>query len=378
MDLIAERGIAAHWLYKNIGQGMNNAQIRAQDWVKDLMDSQQSAGSSLEFLENVKVDLFPDEVYLFTPKGDIFALPRNATALDYAYAVHTDVGNHAVAARVDKKLVPLRSKLVSGQTVEIITAPSAAPSPQWLEFVVSSKARTAIRHFLKRLEHEDAVDLGHRMLDRALEQRDSSLDRVPPERLEKFLADNRYRRLEELLADVALGNRMPAQVVIALLAGSEQRPASGALPASGEQILISGTERGVLSFAACCHPIPGDEIMGYLTSGKGVVVHRSDCANAAEYRRHPERCVPMAWDRYVEGDYRVALRIEVDNKPGVLAQVAAAVAESNSNIDSVEYRERDLRLSVMEFGIEVRNRKHLADVIRRVRRLTVVHGVARI
>jgi guanosine-3',5'-bis(diphosphate) 3'-pyrophosphohydrolase len=378
MDLIAERGIAAHWLYKNIGQGMNNAQIRAQDWVKDLMDSQQSAGSSLEFLENVKVDLFPDEVYLFTPKGDIFALPRNATALDYAYAVHTDVGNHAVAARVDKKLVPLRSKLVSGQTVEIITAPSAAPSPQWLEFVVSSKARTAIRHFLKRLEHEDAVDLGHRMLDRALEQRDSSLDRVPPERLEKFLADNRYRRLEELLADVALGNRMPAQVVIALLAGSEQRPATGALPASGEQILISGTERGVLSFAACCHPIPGDEIMGYLTSGKGVVVHRSDCANAAEYRRHPERCVPMAWDRYVEGDYRVALRIEVDNKPGVLAQVAAAVAESNSNIDSVEYRERDLRLSVMEFGIEVRNRKHLADVIRRVRRLTVVHGVARI
>src|SRR5688572_13029095 len=380
MDLIAERGIAAHWLYKNIGQGMNNAQIRAQDWVKGLMDSQQAAGSSLEFLENVKVDLFPDEVYLFTPKGDIFALPRNATALDYAYAVHTDVGNHAVAARVDKKLVPLRSKLVSGQTVEIITAPSAVPGPQWLEFVVTSKARTAIRHFLKRLEHEDAVDLGHRMLDRALEQRDSSLDRIPPERLEHYLHDNRYRRLEELLADIALGNRMPAQAVLALLAGTlgESLPATGALPHSGEQILISGTERGVLSFAACCHPIPGDEIMGYLTAGKGVVVHRSDCANAAEYRRHPERCVPMAWDRYVEGDYRVALRIEVDNKPGVLAQVAAAVAESNSNIDSVEYRERDLRLSVMEFGIEVRNRKHLADVIRRVRRLMVVHGVARI
>src|SRR5688572_5073266 len=243
MDLVAERGIAAHWVYKNAGTGGSAAQARAQDWVRNLMDEQQSAGSSLEFLENVKVDLFPDEVYLFTPKGDILALPRNATALDYAYAVHTDVGNHAVAARVDKKLVPLRSKLVSGQTVEIITAPSAAPSPQWLEFVVSSKARTAIRHFLKRLEHEDAVDLGHRMLDRALEQRDSSLDRVPPERLEKFLADNRYRRLEELLADVALGNRMPAQVVIALLAGSEQLPTTGAMPASGEQILISGTER---------------------------------------------------------------------------------------------------------------------------------------
>jgi guanosine-3',5'-bis(diphosphate) 3'-pyrophosphohydrolase len=379
MDVIAERGIAAHWLYKAAGQGMNSAQARAQDWVRSLMDSQESAGSSLEFLENVKVDLFPDEVYLFTPKGDIFSLPRNATALDYAYAVHTDVGNHAVAARVDKKLVPLRSKLASGQTVEIITAPSATPGPQWLEFVVSSKARTAIRHFLKRLEHEDAVDLGHRMLDRALEARDSSLDRVPQERIEQFLGEHRYRRLEELLADIALGNRMPAQVAQSLVQGVAELPLrTVGAGASSEQILITGTERGVLSFARCCYPIPGDEIMGYISAGKGVVVHRTDCPNAAEYRKHPERCVPMAWDRYVQGDYRAALKLDVDNKPGVLAQVAAAVAESDSNIDSVEYRERDLQISVMEFGIEVRNRKHLADVIRRVRRLSVVHGVERL
>ena len=380
MDLIAERGIAAHWLYKNVGQGMNNAQLRAQDWVRGLMDSQESAASSIEFLENVKVDLFPDEVYLFTPKGDIFALPRNATTLDYAYAVHTDVGNNAVAARVDKKLVPLRTKLVSGQTVEIITAPSATPSPQWLEFVVSSKARTAIRHHLKRLEHEDAVDLGHRMLDRALEIRDSSLDRVPSEKLDSFLTEFRYKRLEELLADIALGNRMPAQVAQMLVLGDEQEEGVAARSAAlggGEQILITGAERGVLSFAGCCYPIPGDEIMGYLTAGKGVVVHRADCPNVVDYRKHPERCVPMAWDRHVEGDYRAALHIEVDNKPGVLAQVAASVAESDSNIDSVEYRERDLRISVMVFGIEVRSRKHLADVIRRVRRLGVVHGVER-
>lgn len=377
MDMIAERGIAAHWLYKNIGEGMNNAQIRAQDWVRSLMDSQTQAGSSAEFLENVKVDLFPDEVYLFTPKGDIFALPRNATALDYAYAVHTDIGNHAVAARVDKRLVPLRTKLASGQTVEIITAPSATPGPQWLEFVVSSKARTAIRHHLKRLEHEDAVDLGHRMLDRALEMRDSSLDRIPTERLDQFLAEHRYRRLEELLADIALGNRMPAQVAQLLVHDSQELPLRNESMVTGEQILITGTERGVLSFAGCCYPIPGDAIMGYITAGKGVVVHREDCPNTVEYRKHPERCVPMAWDRYVEGDYRAALHIEVDNKPGVLAQVAAAVAESDSNIDSVEYRERDLRVSVMEFGIEVRNRKHLADVIRRVRRLGVVHAVER-
>ncbi|MFT3808283.1 RelA/SpoT family protein [Arenimonas sp.] len=377
MDLIAERGIAAHWLYKNIGEGMNNAQIRAQDWVRSLMDSQTQAGSSAEFLENVKVDLFPDEVYLFTPKGDIFALPRNATALDYAYSVHTDIGNHAVAARVDKRLVPLRTKLASGQTVEIITAPSATPSPQWLEFVVSSKARTAIRHHLKRLEHEDAVDLGHRMLDRALEMRDSSLDRIPTGRLDQFLSEHRYRRLEELLADIALGNRMPAQVAQQLVHDSQELPLRNESMVTGEQILITGTERGVLTFAGCCYPIPGDAIMGYITAGKGVVVHREDCPNTVEYRKHPERCVPMAWDRYVEGDYRAALHIEVDNKPGVLAQVAAAVAESDSNIDSVEYRERDLRVSVMEFGIEVRNRKHLADVIRRVRRLGVVHAVER-
>ena len=379
MDQVAERGVAAHWLYKGAGAGSSAAQSRAQDWIRNLMDTQQAAGSSLEFLENVKVDLFPDEVYLFTPKGDIMALPRNATALDFAYAVHTDVGNHAVAARVDRRLVPLRTKLTSGQSVEVITAPSASPGPQWLEYVVSSKARTAIRHYLKRLEHEDAVDLGHRMLDRALEAMECSLDRVPPERIEQLLAELRYRRLEELLADIALGNRMPAQVARLLVHGEEDAAAAEAppLPAT-ERIMITGSERGVLSFAACCHPIPGDEIMGYLSAGKGVVVHRMDCPNVAEYRKFPERCVPMAWDRNVEGDYRVMLRIEVENKPGVLAQVAAAVAESNSNIDAVEYRERDLTVSVMEFSIEVRHRKHLADVIRRIRRLGVVHGVQRV
>ena len=378
MDLVAERGIAAHWVYKSAGTGGSAAQARAQDWVRNLMDAQQNAGSSLEFLENVKVDLFPDEVYLFTPKGDILALPRNATALDFAYAVHTDVGNHAVAARVDRKLVPLRAKLASGQSVEIITAPSATPGPQWLEFVVSSKARTAIRHFLKRLEHEDAVDLGHRMLDRALEGMESSLDRIPADTVEQLLADLRYRRLEELLADIALGNRMPAQVARLMLHGQEELPLAPLSASPSERIMITGSERGVLSFAQCCHPIPGDEIMGYLSAGKGVVVHRLDCPNVAEYRKFPERCVPMAWDRSVEGDYRVALRIEVENKPGVLAQVAAAVAESNSNIDAVEYRERDVAVSVMEFAIEVRNRKHLADVIRRIRRLGVVHGVQRL
>ncbi|MDP1698377.1 MAG: bifunctional (p)ppGpp synthetase/guanosine-3',5'-bis(diphosphate) 3'-pyrophosphohydrolase [Xanthomonadaceae bacterium] len=380
MDMIAERGIAAHWSYKTGESAGNSAQSRAHDWVRNLLESQKYAGSSLEFLENVKVDLFPDEVYLFSPRGDILSLPRNATALDFAFTVHTDVGAHAVAARVDRKLKPLHTRLSSGQTVEIITAPSATPSPQWLEFVVSSKARTAIRHFLKRLEHEDAVELGHRMLDRALETFASSLERVGQVRLDQYLAEQRYRRLEELLADIALGNKMPAQVAQTLLRDKDD----GALPASAlserysDKILVSGNERGVITFAACCRPIPGDAIMGYLSSGKGVVVHREECRNVAEFRKTPDRLIAIDWDRQVAGDYHTALRCDVDNKPGVLARVAAAIAERNANIDSVEYRERDDNASVMDFVIEVRDRRHLADVIRRVRRLSVVNGVQRV
>ena len=380
MDLIAERGIAAHWSYKHGGEA-SGAQNRAQSWVANLIESQRATGSSLEFLENVKIDLFPDEVYLFTPKGDIMALPRNATTLDFAYGVHTDVGNHAVASRVDKKLVPLRTKLASGQSVEIITAKSAAPKPEWLEFVVTGKARTAIRHQLKHLEHEDAVQLGHRMIDRALEALDTSLDRLPPARLEAFLADHRYPRLEALLADIALGNRMPTQVaqVLAHRVPDKRDIVDIAIGGAhqGEKILITGAERGVVTFANCCMPIPGDDVMGYHSAGRGIVVHRMDCANVAEYRKSPERWVAIGWDRQVSGDFNVSLRVEVENRPGVLAQVAAAIAQADSNIDSVEYLDRDNNIAVIRFGIEVSDRVHLAEVIRRVRRLGVVHGVQR-
>src|SRR6476646_7300896 len=256
MDLIAERGIAAHWTYKH-GGSASSAQSRAQSWIANLLESQRATGSSLEFLENVKVDLFPDEVYLFTPKGDILALPRSSTALDFAYSVHTDLGNHAVAARVDKKLVPLRTKLVSGQKVEVISAKSASPKPQWLEFVITGKARTAIRNQLKSLQHEDAVQLGHRMLDRALEQLETSLDRLPPARMEAYLAEHRFPRLEALLAEIALGNRMPAQVAQSLARQPAQplRVARERPLAPGDRILITGHERGVVAFANCCLPI---------------------------------------------------------------------------------------------------------------------------
>ncbi|MDQ3038474.1 MAG: DUF5913 domain-containing protein, partial [Pseudomonadota bacterium] len=381
MDLVAERGVAAHWAYKHSGEPGSNAQSRASAWIASLVESQRSTGSSLEFLENVKVDLFPHEVYLFTPKGDILALPRNATALDFAYAVHTDVGNHAVAARVDKKLAPLRATLNSGQTVEVITAKSASPAPQWLEFVVSGKARTAIRHQLKHLEHEDAVQLGHRMLDRALGNQGTSLDRLPPERLEAYLAESRFPRLEALLADIALGNRMPGHVARVLARVATDETADMLQLAGGapqEHILITGAERGVVSFAKCCMPIPGDEIMGYHSAGKGIVVHRLECPNVAEYRKSPDRWVQIGWDREVSGDFDAALRVDVENRPGSLAQIAAAIARAESNIDRVEYLERDTSVAAIRFSIEVRGRTHLADVIRKIRRLDVIHGVHRL
>ncbi len=375
MNNVAERGIAAHWAYKSgVSGGSGSAQSRAREWLSTMADGQKAMPSSLEFIENVKVDLFPDEVYAFTPKGRIFDLPRNSTALDFAYAVHTHVGDHAVAARLDTRLVPLRTRLSSGQMVEIITAKSAAPSPQWLDWVVSGKARTAIRHHLKRLQHEDAIDFGHRMLDRALDALGASLEIVRRPILEQYLTEHRYKRLEELLSDIALGNVMADHVAHGLLVSQGHPEASNRI---SEKIQITGSERGVLSFANCCHPVPGDEIMGYLTTGKGIVVHRIECPNVPEFRKSSQRCVEIAWDRDVVGDYKVELRIGVGNHPGVLAQVASAIAQTGANIENVEYQERDLMTANLVFTIEVLNRKHLANVMRGVRRLGVVNSVHR-
>ena len=254
-----------------------------------------------------------------------------------------------------------------------------APRPQWLEFVATGKARTAIRSQLKQLEHEDAVTLGHRMLDRALEDMRTSLDRLPAERIDAYLAELRYPRLEELLADIALAHRTPVPAAVALAQQGAAPEAADALRhVQGERILITGNERGVISFANCCMPIPGDEIMGYHTAGRGIVVHRLDCPNVAEYRKSPERWVNIGWDREVTGDYSVALRIEAENRPGVLAQIAAAIAQAESNIEGVEYLERDSNIAAIRFSIQVGDREHLAEVIRKTRRLNVVHGVQRL
>ena len=377
MDQVAERGIAAHWVYKTDGSQPNSAQVRAHEWISGLASREATTDSAIEFIENVKVDLFPDEVYVFTPRGDILALPRNSTALDFAYAVHTDVGAHAVTARVDGQISSLRARLQSGQSVEIVTAPSAQPNPEWLGFVVSGKARTAIRNYLKRLQHEDAVQFGHRMLDRELIIRSVSLDTIPADALEGYLEEHHYQRLEELLADIALGQRMPGPVAdhFAQLAGISA-PGSVSLVPS-ETIAITGAERGVISFANCCLPVPGDAIFGYLSAGKGIVVHRLECPNAEELQREYERCLAIEWDRKVEGDYKVKLRIDVINRPGVLATVAAALAETGTNIENVEYIERDFTTSTLMFTIEVQNRIHLARVMRRVRHSTVVNAIHR-
>ncbi|AFC84909.1 RelA/SpoT family protein [Frateuria aurantia] len=383
MDDVAEGGVAAHWAYKADVSGpaaTNQAQLKAREWLASLVDTQANNASAAEFIENVKIDLFPDEVYLFTPRGDILALPRHATALDFAYAVHTDVGQHAVAARVDRKLVPLRTRLESGQQVEIITAPSAGPNPGWLDAVVTGKARTAIRQYLKHLQHEDAVDFGHRMLDRALEHLGSSLDAIPSQVLEAFLADSREERLEDLLSDIALGNRMPDQVATQLLTALGRGGSTGVpahQPMAAEKITITGAERGILSFGNCCHPLPGDDIIGYLSSGKGVVVHRQECPNVAELRSSPGRCIEIGWAREVQGVFKAELRVEVINRPGVLATIATAIAAADSNIENVEYVEQDAAAASLLFTLEVNDRRHLAEVIRRVRRTGAVSGVYR-
>ncbi|MGH8110323.1 MAG: RelA/SpoT family protein [Rhodanobacteraceae bacterium] len=375
MDAVAERGVAAHWSYKQDAVPANSAQSRARAWVAGLADTQAATPSSLEFIENVKVDLFPDEVYLFTPKGDIQALPKNATALDLAFAVHTDVGMHAVASRVDGRLASLRAQPASGQTVEVITAPSAAPNPQWLDFAVTGKARAAIRQYLKHMQHEDAVVFGHRMLESALDAKGSSLNAIAPEAVDQFLAEHNLRRLEDLLSDIALGNRMPDQVAARLI--TMGGAVAGSAHHRTEKILISGAERGVLSFGNCCHPVPGDDIVGYLSPGKGIVVHRVECPNVAELTKLPERRVEIGWDKHVQGDYRIELRVEVVNRPGVLATVSTAIADANSNIEDVKYIERTVRSATLIFSIEVKRRKHLANVMRKIRNTKVVNGVYR-
>ena len=375
MEELANNGIAAHWLYKtDEGDGRRNNHARARQWVKGLLELQQNAGNSLEFIENVKIDLFPDEVYVFTPKGRIMELPKGSTPVDFAYAVHTDVGNTCIACRVNRRLAPLSQALESGATVEIITAPNTQPNPNWLNFVVTGKARTHIRHALKQQQREESVALGTRLLSKALDNLGARFEDVPAGRLQVLLKEYHQEVREDLLEDIGLGNRT-AHVVARRLLSTEESD-SNPLAADGP-LVIRGTEGLVLNYARCCTPIPGDLIVGHLSAGKGMVVHRDSCKNISEFRNNPEKCVPLTWAKDIDSEFNVELRIELAHQRGLIALLASTISEADANIDKINVDERDGRISVIQLGISVTDRVHLARIIRKLRALPGVSRITR-
>jgi RelA/SpoT family (p)ppGpp synthetase len=371
MDRVAESGVAAHWQYKAIDKSAATPQRRARDWLARLEEIQRT-GTSEEFLESVKVDLFPDKIYVFTPKGDIMPMPKGATVVDFAYAVHTDVGNRCVAAKIDRTLVPLRTVLRNSQTVEIVTARGAKPNPNWVTFVTTAKARSAIRQHMKNMRTSESVDLGKRLLDRSLKDLDSSLRKVGKVRLREALDELRLEDASELYEQLGLGERLAPLTARFLIGTSDDdtEPESASL-------VIAGTEGMVVSYAKCCHPIPGDDVMGHLSAGRGVVVHRNSCGNLSNFRKQPEKWLAVDWEEDIDRDFSSQIHVETVNKTGVLAEVAAVIADSESNIEEVAVINRQPDISAMTFLLQVKDRVHLARIIRNVRKMHNVHKVSR-
>ena len=372
MDRLAESGVAAHWIYKADDKSDAGAQRRAREWLSNLAELQQS-GTSEEFLESVKVDLFPDKIYVFTPKGDIMPLPKGATTVDFAYAVHTDIGDSTVAAKINRQLVPLRTPLQNGQTVEIVTARGARPNPNWLSFVRSAKARTAIRHHMKNLRSAESVDLGRRLLDKSLKDLGSSLRKVGKVRIAEALEELGIDSRETLFEQLGLGERL-APLTARFLVGADQAEEDTEDVAS---LVIAGTEGMVVSYAKCCYPLPGDAVMGYLTAGRGVVIHRNQCGNLSNFRKQPEKWIAVSWEKEIARDFHCQIQCETRNRTGVLAEVAAMIADSRSNIEQVEVISRHEDVSVLTFLLQVHDRKHLAQIMRNVRKMPNVIKVSR-
>ncbi|MGE6792187.1 bifunctional GTP diphosphokinase/guanosine-3',5'-bis pyrophosphate 3'-pyrophosphohydrolase [Pseudomonas guineae] len=373
MEELANNGIAAHWLYKSNEEDQpKGSHARARQWVKGVLEMQQRAGNSLEFIESVKIDLFPDEVYVFTPKGRIMELPKGSTAVDFAYAVHTDVGNTCIACRINRRLAPLSQALESGSTVEIVSAPGARPNPAWLNFVVTGKARTHIRHALKLQRRSESISLGERLLNKVLASFDSRIDKLSPERVQTVVAEYHQEVLEDLLEDIGLGNRMAYVVARRLLSDNGE-----ALPSSEGPLAIRGTEGLVLSYAKCCTPIPGDPIVGHLSAGKGMVVHLDSCKNIGEIRHNPEKCIQLSWAKDVTGEFNVELRVELEHQRGLIALLAGSVNAADGNIEKISMDERDGRISVVQLVVSVHDRVHLARVIRKLRGLIGVIRITR-
>jgi guanosine-3',5'-bis(diphosphate) 3'-pyrophosphohydrolase len=376
MHHVAESGVASHWMYKDEEDSLSDLQKQAHLWLQSLLEIQNQSGDSAEFLEHVKVDLFPDEVYVFTPKGRIMSLPRGATAVDFAYAVHTDIGNRCVAAKVNGELVPLRGELRNGDRVEIITASHAKPNPAWLQYVRTGKARANIRHFLKTMQYEESASLGERLLEQALKALGTSLAGIDDASWDRVVRDSVARSRQELLADIGLGKQLPAVIARRLLrhadSAREEAKATGS-------VTIRGTEGMAVQLASCCRPIPGDQIVGSIKKGQGLVVHAADCAQIERSRRiEPEQWIDVEWDPGTTRLFLAAIKVTVANQRGVLAKVASEIAEAGANIDSISMDDDRSLYTTMAFVLEVANRQHLARVMRSLRRLPDVKKIARV
>jgi guanosine-3',5'-bis(diphosphate) 3'-pyrophosphohydrolase len=364
MDQMAEMGVAAHWAYKESGEvSGTTAQIRAQRWLQSLLELQQSAGSSFEFIESVKSDLFPDEIYVFTPEGRIVELPAGATPVDFAYAVHTDIGHACVGARVDRQPYPLSQSLTSGQTIEIITAPGARPNAAWLNFVVSSKARAKIRQLLKNLKREDSVNLGRRLLSHALGG-SKKLAEIPVENIQHELERMKLTAIDDLLAEIGLGNAMSVVVAKNLLQSGNEEPQSNS---KRKKLPIKGADGVLITFAKCCRPIPGDPIVAHVSPGKGLVVHHESCRNIRGYQKEPEKFMPVEWDKVTDQEFVAEIKVDMFNHQGALANLTAAINTAGSNIQSLNTEERDGRVYSAFIRLTANDRVHLANIMRKIR-----------
>jgi len=371
MHKIAEAGVASHWLYKSGHAPISDLHKKTHQWLHELLESLSQSSDSAEFLEHLKVDLFPDEVYVFTPKGKILSLPRGATAVDFAYSVHTDIGNHCIAVKVNHELVPLRSELRNGDRVEVITAPQAKPNPAWLGYVTTSKARSHIRHFLKTMQSGESAQFGERLLNQALHILGVEPQDMGKAHWNKLLKNTGVKTRQEILADIGLGRRLNMVVARQLASIGETVPSEAAATA----ITIQGTEGMAVQFAKCCRPIPGDPIIGVLTSGQGLMVHTHDCPTLRR-GRGGEQWLDVVWDKNISRSFEVSLKLVVANQRGVLAKVAAAIAESESNIENVSFSNEG-EYTALHFTLGVNHRLHLASIMRKLRKIPEVVRIIR-
>lgn len=370
MDNKAENGITTHWLFQN----EKNVK-EAENWLQGLMElQQQNSNDAIEFIENVKIDLSPRDIFVFTPKGKIMALPQSATPVDFAYAIHSDIGNSCIAAKIDKRIAPLSTVLTNGQTVEIITAPGATPNPAWLNFVISSKARSHIKNYLKNQNHDASVALGKRLLKRTLKISGNPLDQIPASVLKSTIRKLGYKTKEMLYEAIGLGNEMATQVALQLLGNEETTPP---ITKKKRSLVIKGTEGRVIRFADCCRPIPGDPISGFFETGQGIIIHIKNCPQAILLRREPERYVPVRWEENPEGEFKVDIYVEAINQRGVLAQIAAEIANMDANIEDLSVNQRDGNYCLINITLSVFSRVHLARVLRRLKSLKHVCRLGR-